>query len=82
MAQPSGAVPPVAVTGVNAGIATFTVPVVAGTACTVASAVFTVSWNVPWDAKDELKEYICQENNRFLQKLTDDFGEPIFGKRP
>jgi hypothetical protein len=43
---------------------------------------FTVSWNVPWDAKDELKEYICQENNRFLQKLTDDFGEPVFGKRP
>ena len=43
---------------------------------------FTVSWNVPWDAKDELKEYICQENNRFLQKLTDDFGEPVFGKKP
>jgi hypothetical protein len=44
---------------------------------------FTAAWDIPWDAKDELKEYICQENNRFLLRLTDDFGEPVFGgKRP
>ena len=28
---------------------------------------------------DELTEYICQENNRFLLRLKDDFGEPLFG---
>ena len=43
---------------------------------------FTVAWDIPWDAKDELKEYICQENNQFLLKLTDDFGQPVFGKKP
>ena len=43
---------------------------------------FTVGWTIPWAAQGELTEYICQENNRFLQKLTDDFGEPVFGKRP
>jgi len=42
---------------------------------------FTVAWDIPWDPKDELKEYICQENNQFLLRLTDDFGEPIFGRR-
>jgi hypothetical protein len=43
---------------------------------------FTVAWDIPWDATDELKEYICQENNRFMLELKDDFGAPIFGKRP
>ena len=42
---------------------------------------FTVAWDIPWDGKDELREYICQENNRFLLKLTDDFGQPIFGRK-
>jgi hypothetical protein len=42
---------------------------------------FTVAWDIPWDGKDELKEYICQENNRFLLKLTDDFGQPIFRRK-
>jgi hypothetical protein len=42
---------------------------------------FTVSWDIPWDAKDELKEYICQENNQFLYRLTDDFGKPVLGRR-
>ena len=43
---------------------------------------FTAAWDVQWDAKDELKEYICQENNQFLLRLTDDFGEPIFRRKP
>ena len=43
---------------------------------------FTVAWDIPWDTNDELKEYICQENNQFLLRLTDDFGQPIFGKKP
>ena len=44
------------------------------------SRPWTVAWNIPWRANGELTEYICQENNRYLQKLTDDFGEPIFGR--
>lgn len=43
---------------------------------------WTVGWNVPWSATGELTEYICQENNRYLWNLTDDFGHPIFGPRP
>ena len=42
---------------------------------------FTVRWNIPWNASGELTEYICQENNKYLQSLTDDFGQPIFGKK-
>jgi len=42
---------------------------------------FTVAWDIPWRANAELTEYICQENNKYLQRLTDDFGEPIFGKK-
>ena len=44
------------------------------------SRPWTVSWNIPWSAESELTEYICQENNRYLQKLTDDFGQPLFGR--
>ncbi len=42
---------------------------------------WTVAWNVPWDSTGELKEYICQENNRYLWNLNDDFGKPLFGPR-
>jgi hypothetical protein len=42
---------------------------------------FTVAWDIPWRANGELTEYICQENNKYLQRLTDDFGEPVFGKK-
>ena len=45
------------------------------------SKPWTVAWNIPWSADSELTEYICQENNRYLQKLTDDFGKPLFGQR-
>jgi hypothetical protein len=41
---------------------------------------FKVAWDIPWRANAELSEYICQENNKYLQRLTDDFGEPVFGK--
>jgi hypothetical protein len=40
---------------------------------------FTVAWDIPWRANGELTEYICQENNKYLQRLTDDFGQPLFG---
>ena len=39
---------------------------------------WTFSWDIPWRAGQELQEYICQENNQYLQRLTDDFGQPIF----
>jgi hypothetical protein len=45
---------------------------------------FTMMWeNITWDMDltPELPEYICQENNRFLNRLTDDLGQPIFGPR-
>jgi hypothetical protein len=42
---------------------------------------FTVRWNINWNPSGELTEYICQENNKYLQRLTDDFGQPIFGKK-
>jgi hypothetical protein len=41
---------------------------------------FRVAWDIPWRANAELSEYICQENNKYLQRLTDDFGQPVFGK--
>ena len=43
------------------------------------SRPWTVAWNIPWSASGELTEYICQENNRYLLKLTDDFGQPVLG---
>jgi hypothetical protein len=45
------------------------------------SRPWTVAWNIPWRADGELTEYICQENNKYLQNLTDDFGKPLFGAR-
>jgi len=42
---------------------------------------FTVRWTIPWNEKGELTEYICQENNKYLQSLTDDFGQPLFKKQ-
>jgi hypothetical protein len=41
---------------------------------------FKMAWDIPWRANAELSEYICQENNKYLQRLTDDFGQPVFGK--
>ena len=33
------------------------------------------------NADGELPEYICQENNQYLNRLEDDLGQPIFGAR-
>jgi hypothetical protein len=43
---------------------------------------FTIAWDIPFNQTSELPEYICQENNQYLNRLTDDFGQPIFGPRP
>jgi hypothetical protein len=42
---------------------------------------FTIAWDIPWQADGELQEYICQENNQYLNRLVDDLGQPIFGPR-
>ena len=42
---------------------------------------FTVAWDIRWNPTSELTEYICQENNKYLNRLTDDFGQPIFGEK-
>jgi hypothetical protein len=42
---------------------------------------WTAAWNIPWRANGELAEYICQENNQYLIRLTDDFGQPVFGHK-
>ena len=42
---------------------------------------FTLAWDIPWNGTSELSEYICQENNRYLNRLTDDFGQPVFGPK-
>jgi len=35
---------------------------------------WTVQWNINWNPTGELKEYICQENNLYLNHLKDDLG--------
>jgi hypothetical protein len=42
---------------------------------------FTVAWDIPWRPSADLAEYICQENNLYLQRLKDDFGQPVFGNK-
>jgi len=44
------------------------------------SEPWTVSWNIRWSEGQELADYICQENNKFLLDMTDDFGQPFFQK--
>ena len=42
---------------------------------------FTVAWDIPWRPNADLAEYICQENNLYLQRLKYDFGQPVFGNK-
>lgn len=44
------------------------------------SASWTSEWDISWNDGQELMDYICQENNKFLIDLHDDLGEPFFGK--
>src|SRR5438105_7566615 len=43
---------------------------------------WTVAWDIPWAVKQELQEYICQDNNIWIQGLQDDYGKPVFYKPP
>jgi hypothetical protein len=42
---------------------------------------WSVAWDIPWNATGELQEYICQENNSYLNSLKDDFGEPVIDSK-
>lgn len=44
------------------------------------SEPWTVAWNINWNDDQELADYICQENNKFLLDMDDDFGLPFFEK--
>jgi hypothetical protein len=37
-------------------------------------------WEIPWSEGQELADYICQENNKFLIDMHDDTGAPFFDK--
>jgi len=43
---------------------------------------WTIAWDIGWNEGGELQEYICQENNKFLLDLVDDFGNPFFSTTP
>ena len=42
------------------------------------SEPWTIAWDTRWTEGAELEEYICQENNKFLIDLKDEFGNPFF----
>ena len=39
---------------------------------------WTVSWNLKWWPNGHLDEYVCEENNRYIRTLRDDFGKLLF----
>lgn len=42
------------------------------------TAPWTVKWDINWIEGQELQDYLCQENNKFLLDMVDDLGEPFF----
>jgi hypothetical protein len=44
------------------------------------SEPWTVAWNINWSDGQELADYVCQENNKFLLDMHDDLGQPFFEK--
>ena len=43
---------------------------------------WTIAWDINWSEGQELADYICQENNKYLIDLVDDFGNPFFESTP
>jgi len=39
---------------------------------------WTVAWNIKWWPGGQLDEYVCEENNRYIWTLKDDFGKLMF----
>ena len=44
------------------------------------TAPWTVKWDIRWTEGQELQDYVCQENNKFLLDMHDDLGNPFFEK--
>jgi len=44
------------------------------------SKPWTVAWDINWSDGQELADYVCQENNKFLLDMHDDLGKPFFEK--
>jgi hypothetical protein len=44
------------------------------------SAPWTAEWDINWSEGQELQDYVCQENNKYLIDLHDDLGQPFFQK--
>lgn len=44
------------------------------------SESWTVAWDIDWIEGQELSDYMCQENNKYLLDLHDDLGQPFFEK--
>jgi hypothetical protein len=42
------------------------------------SRPWTVAWNMKWWPDGKLDEYVCEENNRYIRTLRDDFGRLMF----
>ncbi len=43
-------------------------------------APWTAEWDILWSEGQELQDYICQENNKYLLDLRDDLDQPYFEK--
>ncbi|MES2624092.1 MAG: hypothetical protein V4628_02320 [Pseudomonadota bacterium] len=44
------------------------------------SKTWDVAWDINWSDGQELADYVCQENNKFLLDMHDDLGLPFFEK--
>ena len=42
---------------------------------------WTVTWNLKWWPDGKLDEYVCEEDNKYIQTLKDDFGHPVCSSR-
>ncbi len=41
---------------------------------------WTAEWDIAWVEGQELQDYVCQENNKYLEELKDDLGQSFFRK--